>query len=71
VSETGVGIETGCGFGVLAQVIGLYGVIMGRIESSNMDYDVLFILNYYMLDVLDESEMQIDSPLLVVLKMTD
>jgi hypothetical protein len=53
------------------QVIGLYGVIMGRIESSNMDYDMLFILNYYMLDVLDESEMQIDSPLLVVLKMTD
>jgi hypothetical protein len=36
-----------------------------------MDYDMLFILNYYMLDVLDESEMQIDSPLLVVLKMTD
>jgi hypothetical protein len=47
----------------------LYGVSMGSIESSNMYSDMLFILNYYMLDVLDESEMK-DSPLLVVLKMT-
>jgi hypothetical protein len=47
----------------------LYGVSMGSLESSNTDFDMLFILNYYMLDVLDESEMK-DSPLLVVLKMT-
>jgi hypothetical protein len=47
----------------------LYGVSMGSLESSNTDFDMLFILKYYMLDVLDESEMK-DSPLLVVLKMT-